>query len=370
MYPVNSKGNKTTRSLMQLNARFIILVFLSALVSCAIHLMGESTDGHAFLYCMHHAILPALSGLLLYLCGHLLLQSHGANPKVLQYVPIILCLLLCFNASLWYPNESFCTAVFLFPLFLTVIFSDRKMSRLVTMLAVLLLLISNMLSLFRTGTGTGITATSIFRLVLSLCIYASAYMTACVIIESIASKDKKIEENIDMRNKLAEELKHDHLTGLYSHGTYEKLMIDFTVEAEANHTPLSMAIIDIDNFKHVNDTYGHAQGNVVLVALSGLLQRHCSGREAVARYGGEEFVIFFPNTDVAVAFTKLDEMRKAFSALSFDFLPEGGHITFSTGLAAYPGNKYSNAFFFELADKAMYEAKSSGKNCIRVQRVP
>lgn len=369
MYPVNSKWNKTTRSLMQLNARFVMLVFLSALVSCAIHFRNSDADGSALIYCLRHAVLPALTGILLYLGGCVLLRSHGTSTRALQYIPIVLCLLLCFNASLWYPNESFCTAVFLFPLFLTVIFSDKKMSRLVTLLAVLLMVISDMCSLLRADTGTVVTATYIFRAVLGLCIYASAYMTACVIIQSVASKDKKIAENIDLRNKLTEELKHDHLTGLYSLGTYEKLMIDFTVEAEANHTPLSMAIIDIDNFKHVNDTYGHAQGNVVLVALSELLQRHCSGREAVARYGGEEFVIFFPNTDVAVAYTKLDEMRKAFAALTFDFLPEGRHITFSTGLAAYPGNKYSNQFFFELADKAMYEAKNSGKNCIHVERV-
>lgn len=371
MYAVNSKWDKTTRSLMKLNVTFIILVFLSALAACAIRLGDQNAGASVPSFFLRFAALPAISGFLLYLGGHALLRQHGANARLLQYGPVLLCLLLCFNVSLWYPDNSFCTAVFLFPLFLTVIFSDKRMSRLVTLCAVFLLALSDLLSLLFAADGaTALTAAYIFRFVVSLCIYISAYMAACVIIESIASRDRKIEENIDLRNKLAEELRHDHLTGLYSVGTYEKLMIDFTVEAEANHTPLCMAVIDIDNFKNVNDNYGHAQGNVVLVALSELLQRHCSGREAVARYGGEEFVIFFPNTDVAVAFTKLDEMRKAFASLSFDFLPEGKHITFSTGLAAYPGNKYSNAFFFELADKAMYEAKDSGKNCICVQRVP
>lgn len=370
MYAANSKWDKTTRTLMKLNVTFIILVFLSALAACAIRLREHSAGASAPAFLLRFAVLPAISGFLLYLVGHALLRLHGANIRLLQYVPVFLCLLLCFNVSLWYSDNSFCTAVFLFPLFLTVIFSDKRMSRLVTLCAVILLALSDLLPLlFDADDATTVTVSYIFRFVISLCIYVSAYMTACVIIESIASRDKKIEENIDMRNKLAEELKYDHLTGLYSLGTFEKLMIDFTVEAEANHAPLSMAIIDIDNFKKVNDNYGHAQGNVVLVALSELLQGHCSGREAVARYGGEEFVIFFPNTDIAVAFTKLDEMRKAFAALSFDFLPEGNHITFSAGLAAYPGSKCSNAFFFELADKAMYEAKSSGKNRICVQRV-
>ncbi len=370
MRPTNQKWNKTTRSLMKLNLELIILVFLSALAACAIHFADGTAAGSIFMFCLQHAVLPGFVGLLLYLCATVLLHKKSANAAFLRYVPVILCLLLCFNISIWYADYSFYDAVFLFPLFLTVIFTDKRMSRLVMLFSLALLLLSDLFGLFfRSGDAAPVTGISIFRLVLSLCIYVFAYMLALVIIDSIAKKDKKIEESMDMRNKLAEELKHDHLTGLYSLGTYEKLMIDFTAEAEANRTPLCMAIIDIDNFKKVNDNYGHAQGNVVLVALSELLQNHCTGREAVARYGGEEFVIFFPNTNIAVAFTKLDEMRRAFASLTFDFLPEGKHITFSTGLAAYPGNKYSNEFFFELADKAMYEAKDSGKNRICVQTV-
>lgn len=370
MRPTNQKWNKTTRSLMKLNLELIILVFFSALAACAIRFADGTATGSIVLYCLRHAALPGLVGLLLYLAAAVLLRQKSANAAFLQYVPVILCLLLCFHISIWYADYPFYDAVYLFPLFLTVIFTDKKMSRLVMLLSLVLLTLSDLLGLFLLPRDAApVTGSSVFRLVLSLCVYVFAYMAARVIIDSIAGRDKKIEESMDLRNKLAEELKHDHLTGLYSLGTYEKLMIDFTTEAETNHTPLCMAIIDIDNFKKVNDNYGHAQGNVVLVALSELLQSHCTGREAVARYGGEEFVIFFPNTSVAVAFTKLDEMRKAFGALTFDFLPEGRHITFSTGLAAYPGNKYSNEFFFELADKAMYEAKNSGKNRICVQTV-
>lgn len=369
MQPVKQKWNKTTRSLMKLNLQFLAIIFILELAACAVN-FGGGADGSVLSYGLLHVLLPSAINLALYIGGRAILQQKSANSAFLQYVPIVLCVLLCFNISVWHSTYILSKALFLVPIFLTVIFTDKKMSRLITLLVLMLLVFSDLLTLFlRPDRPKVLTASYLFWIVLGFCIFVFAYSSSLVIIDSIQKKNKKIEESMDIRNKLTEELKHDHLTGLLSLGAYEKLMIDYTTEAETNQTPLCMAIIDIDNFKKVNDNYGHAQGNVVLVALSEVLQKHCTGKEAVARYGGEEFVIFFPNTDVAVAFARLDEMRKAFEALTFDFLPEGTHITFSTGLASYPGDKYSNAFFFELADKALYEAKGSGKNCIRVQKI-
>lgn len=370
MRPVKEKWNKTTRSLMKLNLQFLAIVFILELAACAVYFWDGGTAGSAISYCLLHVLLPSVINLALYIGGRAILQQKSANPVFLQYVPVVLCMLLCFNISVWHSSYILCRAIFLVPIFLTVIFTDRKMSRLITLLVLVLLILSDLLTLLmRSDRPEALTASCLFWIVLGFCIYLFAYSSSLVIIDSIQKKNKKIEESMDIRNKLTEELKHDNLTGLFNLGAYEKLMIDYTAEAETNQTPLCMAIIDIDNFKRVNDNYGHAQGNVVLIALSELLQKHCTEKEAVARYGGEEFVIFFPNTDVAVAFARLDEMRKAFEALTFDFLPAGAHITFSTGLASYPGSKYSNAFFFELADKALYEAKGSGKNCIRVQKL-
>lgn len=370
MRTAKQSRNKTTRSLMQLNLRFLMLAFMLELTACAVHFSGGGAEPSAPPYLLYHILLPSAINFVLYIGGGALLSRKSAGPMLLQYVPVVLCALLCFNISLWHSDYILCRALFLVPVFLTVIFTDKKMTRLITLLSLVLLALSDAAALLLRAERPRPEALScLFWIVSGLCIFIFAYSSSLVIIDSIQKKNKKIEESMDIRNRLAEELNHDHLTGLLSLGAYEKLMIDYTAEAETNGTPLCMAIIDIDHFKKVNDNYGHAQGNVVLVALAELLQRHCAGSETVARYGGEEFVIFFPNTDVAVAFARLDEMRRAFGELAFDFLPEGARITFSAGLASYPGNKYSNAFFFELADKALYEAKDAGRNCIRVQKI-
>lgn len=367
MKQTNTKLSKWTSTLMQLNLLFIFSVFVLEIIFTVYDAISGDSFWNLFPEALF-ALLPSVINLVLYLLGCFFLRIDDPTYRIVRYTPILVSLLCCTNLASWYNIYPVCKAIFLIPVFITVIFTNKRMTAFITLLAMLLLAGSDCLIAFLKNGSSGFPDSAMLpELLLNVCILLAAFMVARVIIDCMMEKNTVITEGLDTKNRLTEELKRDHLTGLYNLSTYETLMNEYTFEAWSNHTPLCMAIIDIDNFKKVNDNYGHAQGNAVLIALAKLLQKYCSNGEAAARYGGEEFIIFFPNTGLATASVKLNTIRQAFSEIEFSFLPPGEHITFSSGLAPYPGNEYSNSYFFELADKALYRAKASGKNCVIVE---
>ena len=159
----------------------------------------------------------------------------------------------------------------------------------------------------------------------------------------------------------------DSLTGLYNH-TKIKERLDFELaRAERQKRPLVFAMIDIDNFKRVNDTYGHPAGDRVIKSLSRMLQQRLHKTDIVGRYGGEEFAVILTDTDIDIAFDVMDEIRQGFEKILHQGENEDFSVTFSCGLALYP--TFGSAVELgNAADKALYEAKRSGRNRVVVEK--
>jgi diguanylate cyclase (GGDEF)-like protein len=155
----------------------------------------------------------------------------------------------------------------------------------------------------------------------------------------------------------------DGLTGLYNHTAIkEELGAEISIAGRSN-TPLALAMIDLDNFKHVNDTYGHPVGDQVLRTLSLLLRQRLRRSDVIGRYGGEEFVVIFPGTTAATANKVLDKIRQAFFKIP-QFSEKGDFsVSFSAGIADLTLTQDSDELF-DSADSALYAAKHGGKNCI------
>ncbi len=158
----------------------------------------------------------------------------------------------------------------------------------------------------------------------------------------------------------------DSLTGLYNH-THTLYMLETEItKAKQNGTPLSFAMLDIDFFKKINDSYGHPIGDRVLKSLSLFLKQRLRKTDHIGRYGGEEFAIVLPNTRESDAKKILNEIREKFSELR---QPAGGgefQVTFSCGVATLPCENAQ--VICERADKALYDAKRSGRNAVRNYR--
>lgn len=153
----------------------------------------------------------------------------------------------------------------------------------------------------------------------------------------------------------------DSLTGLLNHTESKKQLDMQLARAKRSDTQLALAMLDIDHFKLVNDTYGHPVGDRVIRSLSLLLQQRLRKSDIVGRYGGEEFVAILPETSLAAAANVLDQLREAFSKVEYQ-TPQGAfHATFSCGLAAYPDFDGLDGLF-EQADQALYRAKKGGRN--------
>ncbi|HNP26727.1 MAG TPA: GGDEF domain-containing protein, partial [Nitrosomonas sp.] len=130
-------------------------------------------------------------------------------------------------------------------------------------------------------------------------------------------------------------------------------------------TPLSFAMIDVDFFKKVNDTYGHAAGDRVLKSLARLLKQRLRGTDIVGRYGGEEFAVIMTDTNAPEAAKVIEEIRKVFSRLLHMNDNREFKVTFSCGIADikhFPDVKSVS----EAADKALYDAKRKGRNQVTI----
>ncbi|MBI3529870.1 MAG: diguanylate cyclase [Betaproteobacteria bacterium] len=159
-------------------------------------------------------------------------------------------------------------------------------------------------------------------------------------------------------------IERDGLTGLFNHAaTKEHLAVETARAARKNHT-FSFAMIDMDNFKAVNDAYGHLAGDRVLKNFAKLFRQRLRKTDIIGRMGGEEFAAILPDTRGVQAMDPLDELREAFSRVR-QYADDGREFTttFSCGIAEYRRGARADAVN-ALADQALYQAKQAGRNRI------
>ncbi len=164
-----------------------------------------------------------------------------------------------------------------------------------------------------------------------------------------------------LRNRIA----RDSLTGLLNHASLRQEFEFELSRARRQRTPVAFAMLDVDHFKLVNDTYGHAAGDRVLEGLARLLKQGLRSTDILGRYGGEEFAIILPNTDEQEAVHVLERLRESFSQIRFSQGHPAFSSSFSCGVAAYPAINDAS-LLRSAADAALYRAKALGRN--RIER--
>lgn len=173
-------------------------------------------------------------------------------------------------------------------------------------------------------------------------------------------------EDLKRANRELEHLaRTDELTGLYNQRYFRQRLAEECSRAARYGSPLACMFMDVDNFKAVNDVYGHLAGDSVLRELGVRTQRTTRAHDIVARYGGEEIVILLPQTDYDGAVTQAQRLLHTISDEAFPDLPASHRITVSIGLAMFEaGPKEDAESLLARADAALYEAKGRGKNRI------
>jgi diguanylate cyclase (GGDEF)-like protein len=163
--------------------------------------------------------------------------------------------------------------------------------------------------------------------------------------------------------RLSEQVVRDPLTGLFNRRYLEESLEREVARAKRSGTPLGVMMIDIDHFKHVNDSFGHAAGDAVLEAVSRSMQSMTRVEDILCRYGGEEFVLVMTAASLDTIRERAEMLREGVRQLKIEF--DGrhvGHVTISIGIAVHPDHGETGSQAMEAADTALYRAKQSGRN--------
>jgi diguanylate cyclase (GGDEF)-like protein len=182
------------------------------------------------------------------------------------------------------------------------------------------------------------------------------------VLRSFAAQSTLALENVELHFQVRRQAVTDELTGLANHGRFQELLSAEIAEGRRYEYPVGLIMLDIDDFKSVNDTYGHQQGDVVLKHVARVLRDSSREADVAARYGGEEMALILPHTDLTGTYAIAERVRTAIEALHVPRLDGNGvlRITASLGVAsAADGDK---DFLISEADNALYAAKRGGKN--------
>ena len=182
------------------------------------------------------------------------------------------------------------------------------------------------------------------------------------VLRSLGAEAALALENIELHYQVRRQAVTDELTGLANHGRFQELLNAEIEQVRRYHHPIGLIMLDIDNFKAVNDTYGHPQGDAVLRHVARVLQENSRDANSPARYGGEELALILPHTDLEGAHAIAERIRTAVEGLRVARTDGDGvlRVTASLGVAASTDG-HKDVLIAD-ADAALYEAKRSGKN--------
>jgi diguanylate cyclase (GGDEF)-like protein len=205
---------------------------------------------------------------------------------------------------------------------------------------------------------------------------ADDYITKPFQYPELLARIRAAKRIIDLRKELLETNKRlerlsitDGLTRLYNHRYFQDALSRAFEESQRYGRPLSLAIIDLDFFKKVNDTHGHAVGDEVLKAVSGIFQDSIRSTDVAARYGGEEFAVMMPETESEAAFTFAEQIRVFIESTAIETQTGPLHVTVSVGVGSVPHAKIRSAKeLIVAADKALYRAKRGGRNQVQADK--
>ncbi len=186
------------------------------------------------------------------------------------------------------------------------------------------------------------------------------------VVESIAVQLRVALRNALRYAEVQDQALRDGLTGLLNHtALYERLQEEVTRARHARQ-PLSLIFIDLDDFKTINDTYGHLEGDRLLRAFANLLRQHVRSSDIAARYGGDEFAVVLPGLGAEEAVRVAERIRTTFRARPLIWIgPMPISITVSLGVASFPDHGEDPLGLLRRADEALYQAKRTGKDCTR-----
>ncbi len=291
------------------------------------------------------------------------LKSHRYDETRKNYTLMGALYELCSVVAIFHNFFNFLLVTLTLPVYLCSVFADKKLLNRIFFASMGSFVLA-MVFFFKDKVGFDLEyrVTTMFSCFVYMIV---TYVVSKTHLYSQEEQIKYIYSGYRRQNELIEELKIEPLTHLYN-----RTALDETIKSTvARYTPSQMApiiaLIDLDHFKKINDTYGHAAGDKVLINLSSIIQKHMGGTRNAFRFGGEEFVIIFDKSTDEQCYSAIKNIKDDYAESSYDFAP-GVTFTLSAGIVKLREG-WSTYDWFDQVDSAMYESKQNGRNKITVK---
>lgn len=349
---------KWRKMLLRTNMYLALLVFVVELLMYFVLKKSDLIKQSETVYLTNFLFLPTVADLLIIAAGHIIIKKISLDSRIINYIPSVQLACICFVVASVHFIFPITLSVFSVALSTTVIFSDRKMTRnmgIICSLFLALAFLHRRISPYRLTNDYYFFEDAIVAFVILI-----ATLIICnVLIKFQEEKDNTIRQDFIIKLQMQEQLSRDPKTGLYGHGIFMNTLNKMASLSEKTNEAIALAVIDIDNFKKINDTYGHLKGDQVILTLAEIMKANGNVNRFVARYGGEEFTIILSGKEVNSAFEYLEGIRIAFERQKYNFTDK--IITISIGFAIWKSG-WTAEELFENADSAMYASKADRKN--------
>ena len=238
-------------------------------------------------YWSRYIITPTFCMLALNFCSDRLIHSHRVGLKAKKYLALCNALAFCTFLCMVHSILAVLLVTFVIPIFISTIFADCKITRCIFILSLAAQILSAVKMHFISTRDFG--SWIWFEWIVAVAILVAAYFFAETLIQEGQYHICSLKHSVQEREQLEEQLQKDGCTGLYSHASFEKIGRDIFSKYLARQIPLSFSMFDLDNFKEINDTYGHVAGDKVLQYLSRILLNNSNENILAFRLGGDEF---------------------------------------------------------------------------------
>lgn len=304
-----------------------------------------------------YVALPILINIVIHCIARAVISNKRTNDDT-KNASIIYAALVTACVVAFFHRVYIATAcAFTFPIVLSGMFNDRKLLKSSFVLSAISLLIITVLKAFEED----VNADFVLNQAVIYGINVISYLSAVIAISFSDNSLEIIEDQANEYKELQHIMRRDQMTGLYNHENFYVKLADAINDYHSGNLSFCLAMIDIDDFKKFNDTYGHDEGDKVLMKLADAMRSCCDSNDRLCRYGGEEFAIIFGNKSLDAAKTVAENILSVFSNTKYDFTDK--HTTFSAGIVEYDGS-FNQEDIFDKADELMYKAKQNGKNQI------
>lgn len=337
----------------------VVIIFFAELVLFVTHylLQGEYQKNTAICFLLY-VLLPSVINYAAVVIAQYI-QQRSDSEQIKSYAVVACALVVCSVISTINSRYLLVPASFVTVIIISCIMDDKKLMRVSAVLSNVMLFITGLLASALDKHVSLIDRwLNIFVafVLISVVFYISESLTSY-----IEDKNDIIYQTSLTQERMRLALKKDAMTNLYNHSEFYHYLSESAEWSKDSKRPISVAMIDVNLFKSVNDTYGHENGDLVLLKIADILKSSCPEGGKAFRYGGEEFALIIKDMTGARTYDLVETIRKKILQERFKFMP-GKHCSISSGIYEYNGEDMTGEEIFTKADTAMYKAKKDGRN--------